>query len=55
MLNVHVGGIIQKGHVPLHHVLTELTRILTCFTVDVEVDEALCAVGLPRVLVEEFL
>ena len=55
MLNVHVGGIIQKGYVPLHHLLAECTRILTGFTIDIEVDEALGAVCLARLLVEEFL
>ena len=54
MLNVHVGGIIKKSYVPLHHLLTELSRVLTSFTVDVEVDEALSAVCLPRFLMEEF-
>ena len=55
MLNVHVGGIIQKGYIPLHHLLAERARILTGFTIDVEIDEALGAVCLARLLVEEFL
>ena len=55
MLNVHVRGIIKKGHVPLHHILAELTGILTSITVDIKVDEALGAVCLPCFLVEEFL
>ena len=55
VLTRHIGGVVEKSHVPLHHLLAVLTRKDALFTIDLFLCKLSLAESLAGDNVEELL